>query len=364
MSVTAFCAEHSISRKTFYEFRRRFQAGGLEALVPRSRRPLSSPSATGPDAMALVIDKRHKLIADGWDAGAVSIRSWLLSEGHTPPSARTIHRILVDHGLVEPQPKKRPRSSFRRFEHARANECWQMDGHQVRLADGTVAVVLRVQDDCSRQNMATVAAGGETIKDAWSCMQTAIDRHGAPAMFLSDNGTAFSQRRTRGTMNEFEARLRLSGILPVTSAPSHPQTCGKKEREWQTLDRWLAARPAAHSLSELQTQLDAYDLVFNHQRPHQALDGRTPAQRFTEAEKATASSTPLTTPLQINQVEVRRNGVIDLGRKQKMSIGAQWANSTVTLLREDPALAIFHNDELIDFIHIDPDREYQLRSKR
>lgn len=64
--------------------------------------------------------------------------------------------------------------------------------------------------------------------------------------------------------------------------------------------RPLARRPPRGSqLSELQTQLDAYDLVFNHQRPHQALDGRTPAQRFTEAEKATASSTPLTTPLQI-----------------------------------------------------------------
>lgn len=323
MTVTDFCAEHSISRQTFYAFRRRFESGGLEALVPRSRRPRSSPTSTGPDAMALVIDKRGELIAEGLDAGAVSIRSWLLSEGHTPPSARTIHRILVAHGLVEPQPKKRPRSSFRRFEHARANECWQMDGHQVTLADGTVAVVLRVQDDCSRQNMATLAAPSENITDAWTCTQTAIDRYGAPAMFLSDNGTAFSQRRKRNTMNEFEARLRLSGILPVTSSPSHPQTCGKKEREWQTLDRWLTARPPAADLDELQTQLDAYDLVFNHKRPHQALDGKTPAKRYAEADKATASTTPLATPAEITNVHVRRNGVIDIGRKQKMSIGTQ-----------------------------------------
>lgn len=364
MTVMEFCADHSISRQTFYTFRRRFESGGLEALVPRSRRPHSSPTATGPELMALVIDKRGELIADGLDAGAVSIRSWLMSQGHVVPSARTIHRILVAHGLVEPQPKKRPRSSFRRFEYTRANECWQMDGHQVALIDGTVAVVLRVQDDCSRQNMATLAAHSENTKDAWACVQTAIDRYGAPAMFLSDNGTAFSQRRTRGMMNEFEARLRLSGILPITSSPSHPQTCGKKEREWQTLDRWLAARPPAADLDELQTQLDTYDLIFNHRRPHQALDGTTPAARYAEADKATASTTPLAAPAEITNVRVRRNGIIDIGRKQKMSIGTQWAHATVTILREDPALAIFHADELIDYIHIDPDRQYQLRSKR
>ena len=224
--------------------------------------------------------------------------------------------------------------------------------------------VLRVQDDCSRQIMASLAAPSENITDVWACIATAIDRHGAPAMFLSDNGSAFSQRRTRGTMNEVEARLRLSGILPVTSSVSHPQTCGKKEREWATLDRWLQARPTAASLDQLQTQLDAYDLIFNHQRPHQAHGGKTPAERYAEVDKAIAAHTPLAAPMEVNNVKVRPNGVIDIGRKAKMSIGKQWAGATVTIMREDPAIAIFHNDELIDFIHLDPNREYQLRNRR
>jgi hypothetical protein len=183
-------------------------------------------------------------------------------------------------------------------------------------------------------------------------------------MFLSDNGSAFSQRRIRGTMGEVEARLRLSGILPVTSSISHPQTCGKKEREWSTLDRWLSARPTAITLADLQTQLDAYDLIFNHHRPHQAHGGKTPAERYAEVDKAAAASTPLAAPMQINTVKVRRNGVIDLGRKAKMSIGKQWSGATVTIMREDPAIAIFHGDELIEFIHLDPDRLYQLRTRR
>jgi transposase InsO family protein len=364
VTVTQFCAENSISRDTFYKLRKRFRAGGLEALVPRSRRPHSSPSATDADVMVVVISKRAELLGQGWDAGAVSIRSWLLADGVAAPSSRTIHRILVAHGLVEPQPRKRPRNSFRRFEKSRANECWQMDGHERTLAGGTVVKVLRVQDDCSRQIMASLAAPSENIKDVWACITTAIERHGAPAMFLSDNGSAFSQRRTRGAMGEVEARLRLTGILPVTSSVSHPQTCGKKEREWQTLDRWLSARPTAATLADLQTQLDAYDLIFNHQRPHQAHGGKTPAQRYAEVDKAAAADAPLAAPFQVNTVKVRSNGVIDLGRRTKMSIGKQWAGATVTIMREDPAIAILHGDELIDFIHLDPNRKYQLRTRR
>jgi transposase InsO family protein len=364
VTVTQFCAENGITRTTFYEFKKRFEVGGLEALVPRSRRPHTSPTATLPEVIAQVIEKRAELIRQGLDAGGVSIHHWLRRDGFQPPSARTIHRILVDHGLVEPQPRKRPRSSFRRFEKSRANECWQMDGHDWWLADGTKVTVLRVQDDCTRQIMASRAATSENIADVWACIQTAMDRHGAPAMFLSDNGSAFSQRRTRGIMSEVEARLRLSGVLPVTSSISHPQTCGKKEREWGTLNLWLSARPLAQTLTDLQTQLDAYDLIFNHHRPHQAHGGKTPAERYAEVDKAAAADTPLAAPIQVNTVKVRRNGVIDLGRKAKMSIGKQWAGATVTVLREDPAIAIFHDNDLLEFIHLDPDREYQLRTRR
>ena len=363
ISVTAFCAQHDISRQTYYKYKRRFDAGGLEALLPHSRRPRSSPNATPAPVLALVLAKREQLRAEGWDCGALSIHHRLLRDG-SAPSARTIHRILVAHGLVEPQPKKRPRSSFRSFAHALANECWQMDGHDLQLADGTGFKALRIQDDCSRQVMATLAAWSENAADIWGCFETACRRHGAPAMFLSDNGSAFSQRRTRGLMGEFEARLRTCGVLPVTSSIKHPQTCGKKEREWQTLDRWLAARPAPGDLHDAQRLLDTYDLLFNHDRPHQAHDGKTPAEVYAATDKASAADAPLAHPVQIHQVKVGVRGVIHLGQGNQMSIGTTWAGATVTVVREDPACAVFHDRELIDFIHIDPERSYQPRTRR
>jgi transposase InsO family protein len=367
VSISAFCAEHQLTRKTYYDLRRRYREEGLEGLLPRSRRPLSSPNQTPPAMAGLVVAQRAALVAEGLDAGAQSIRWRLEQQGHDPsalPCVRTIHRILVAAGLVVPQPQKRPRSSYKRFASPWANGCWQLDGHEVALADHTPAVVLRVQDDHSRQIMATLAATSENTADAWTCVQTAIGRHGAPAMFLTDNGSAFSQRRAKGVMSEFEARLRGEGILPITSSVSRPQTCGKKEREWQTLDRWLAARPPAVDLADLQRQLDAYDLVFNHQRRHQALDGLTPAQAFERAQKAKPATEPLAAPGELRAVRVWSNGAVSLGHSQTISIGRDWAHATVNVLREDPICAIFHQHQLLELFHIDPARRHQPRTRR
>jgi transposase InsO family protein len=362
-TVKAFCVRAGVTRETFYKYRRRYLEEGLEGLLPRSRRPRSSPTRTGEAVAAAVIAKRHQLAAEGQYAGALSIHYWMLREsGPQPPAPRTIHRILVQHGLVEPEPRKRPKGSYRRFEFSQPNGCWQIDGMKWQLADHTEVVVLRVLDDHSRKSLGSLACGRENTANAWALMQTCMDRHGRPAMFLSDGGTAFTQRRThtRG-LGEFEARLRHHGILPVVSSPSHPQTCGKKEREWQTLQRWLNARPRAQNLNELQRQLDAYDLIYNQQRPHQALKGGTPEERYRATPRAVAADQPLAAPLQTRTATARRNGVIDIGRGQQASIGKQWAYATVTVLREDPAVAVFHGDSLIHFLHVDPDRRYQLK---
>ena len=367
VNVSAFCAEYDISRKTFYELRSRFVKEGLEGLVPRSRRPLGSPSQTPVSVVELIVAKRVGLALEGLDAGAQSIRWSLEQDGHRAeslPHVRTIHRVLVREGLVVPAPAKRPRSSYRRFASPWANGCWQLDGHEVSLAGGGVAVVLRVQDDHSRKIMATRAARSENTRDAWACVQSAIRGHGAPAMFLSDNGSAFSQRRAKGILSEFEARLRGAGIVPVTSSVGRPQTCGKKEREWQTLDRWLTARPPAKDLAALQVQLDAYDLIFNDQRRHQALGGLTPSQAYDRAEKAHPADHPLAAPAELRRVKVWANGAVSLGHSQTISIGREWAHTPVDVLREDPTCAVFHQGQLLEIFQINPNLKHQPRTRR
>jgi transposase len=126
-SVTEAAAEYGFSRRHLQRLLARYREDGLEALEPRSRRPRTNPRATPDEVGQRVIELRAQLTADGLDAGPVTIARHLEHEGHRPPVPATISRILHQAGLISPQPRKRPRSSYRRFEMAQPNEMWQSD---------------------------------------------------------------------------------------------------------------------------------------------------------------------------------------------------------------------------------------------
>jgi transposase len=142
LSVTAAAAEYGFSRRHLHRLLARYRQGGLDALEPRSRRPKTTPIATPEDIRERVVGLRVQLIADGLDAGPVTIAWHLEREGHKPPAPATIGRILHRAGLITAQPRKRPRSSYTRFEMAQPNEMWQSDFIHWRLADGTDVEVL------------------------------------------------------------------------------------------------------------------------------------------------------------------------------------------------------------------------------
>jgi putative transposase len=358
-TVTAACAGLGISRDSYYRYQKRFKEQGIEGLLRRSTRPASSPNQTPPQMAALIVTTHHELVEEGWDAGARSIGARLRRRSLSPPSDRTIHRVLVRAELVQPQPRKRPRSSFRRFEAAQPNQMWQLDGTGWPLADGTLACILRLQDDHSRQIMATRAAVNENSADAWQCMLIAMSRHGAPAAVLSDGGSAFSARRIRGGLSDFEALLLAHGVALIVSSPHHPQTCGKKEREWSTCKRWLAARPPATDVAMLQRQLDAYETLFNTQRPHQGIAGLTPHDRYTATAKAEPNPDPIRPDLQCTRHKVTANGVIELGNHYRTSVGTEWAHTHLDVIRDDLDVIICHHDHIVTRLRINPNHHYQ-----
>jgi transposase len=134
-SVTAAAAEYGYSRRQLQRLLARYRDGGLDAVEPRSRRPKSNSAATTPAVAERIVELRLELVKDGLDAGPVTIAWHLDREGHRPPSTSTIRRILHTAGLITPQPRKRPRSSYRRFTAAQPNECWQssLTRHMSRL---------------------------------------------------------------------------------------------------------------------------------------------------------------------------------------------------------------------------------------
>lgn len=353
-SVTQICRELGISRQQYYEYRRRLEREGLEGLLPRSRRPARSPAATPVDQVEAVLARHDALVEEGWDAGARSVHDWLISQGVAVPSVRTCHKILADHGRTRPTPAKRPKKSFRRFEAMRPNGVWQLDGHRTRLAHAH-AVVLRVQDDHSRAVMASLAAPAENGANAWECLIAGIERHGKPAFLQCDNSSAFTARLTRGGgYSEFEARLHRIGIGMINSSPGHPRTNGKKEREWQTLERWLRARPRAGDLTELQRLLDAYDLIFNTQRPHQGIDGQIPMIRYQASTKARPDPSTLKTRQFLHTITVPRRGYFDLPGA-RVALGVAWAGAEIEYLLDIDHAVLFHDGKVLAHIHLDPE---------
>lgn len=349
MSVAAMCREHGISRDRYYLYRRRYLEEGLTGLVPRSRRPRRSPQATAWEVEELIVAMHHQLVKDGWDAGARSVRSRLRRTGRMEvPSARTVHTILARRGLTVPTPAKRPRSSYKHFEALRPNGIWQLDGHHTALADTSTAVILRFEDDHSRMIMASRAAASENGTDAWACMVTAMHAYGKPAIVLCDNSSAFTARLlAHGGYTDFETRLRLIGVRMINSSPRHPQTCGKKEREWQTQEQWLKARPRATDLVQLQQLLETYQLQYNQDRPHQSLDqDQTPAERYHASAKAEPDPDALIDRTSLHRVKVSTRGRIELPHL-RVSLGTDWIGAEIDYLIDHNQAILFTGTDLI-----------------
>src|ERR1700682_4557934 len=149
-SVGEVAKAHAISRYWLYKLIARYREGGYPALEPRSRRPSSCSHQTSPEVQAAICRLRHELAAAGHDSGPHTIAHHLRLEFRHAPAVATIWRVLQRHGLITPQPHKRPRSSFIRFEAALPNQLWQADSTHWQLADGTDVEILNCLDDHSR----------------------------------------------------------------------------------------------------------------------------------------------------------------------------------------------------------------------
>jgi transposase len=156
-TVAEVCARHGISRASFYRYRRRYREEGVAGLEPRSRRPRSSPAQIEPSLEAQIAELRRR--HPRW--GARRIQAELRRAGIEPPAVATIHRALRRNHLVAPQPARRPKAT-RRFEREVANDLWQIDGTQLKLAGGEPAWVVDCLDDhasCSARSPASARPG-------------------------------------------------------------------------------------------------------------------------------------------------------------------------------------------------------------
>jgi transposase InsO family protein len=345
-AVTRFCEEHHVSRSWFYEVRELVaQTDPLTAMHHRPRLPQArSPKAVPLAVEDLAVGLRKDLADRGLDHGPVTVRHHLARLGVQAPAASTLARLFTRRGMVTPQPQKRPKSSYRRFEFGQVHECWQLDSFEWPLADATIVAVFQLLDDRSRFMVASHVAAGETAADALLVVAEGINRHQVPQLLLTDNGTAFNQDR-RGRTSQLVAHLTTLGCRPITGRPRHPQTQGKDERVHQTTQRWLRAQPPAQTIAELQAQVDAFDTVYNQHRPHQSLGMRTPAQALAEGPIAIPPLPPAPAPTPAAPVtaqtrHVTSNGKIKVNYAQ-IQLGHEHNNTTVTVIVSGQSVTIF-----------------------
>ncbi len=358
--------QYEVSESSVSRWVARWRVEGDTAFQARSRRTGSSPSKVCDEVVELVVNLRSELSSRGLDAGPHTV-CWHLQQRHQiTVSPSTIRRRLVDLGLVEPNPKKRPRSSYVRFEADLPNEMWQSDFCHWRLATGADTEIITWLDDCSRFALSVTVhrrITGPIVVDTFN--QTCVD-HGVPASVLTDNAMVYTTRFSggKGGRNAFEARLAALGVTQKHSAPNHPTTCGKVERFQQTLKKWLKAQPCANNLNELQALLNEFVDTYNHHRPHRSLGRSTPAAAYTRLPKTGPEHNGADIHFRVRHDRVDKTGSVTLrhnSRLHHIGIGRAHKHTPVTLLVADLDIRVIatQTGELLRHLTLNPNRDYQ-----
>lgn len=269
------CRCFGISSGTAYKWLERFHAAGANGLEDRSRRPHHSPSRTATEMEDLITNLRHKHPA--W--GGRKLETRLRELGHTGvPRPSTITAILRRQQLLDPKESVK-HQAFQRFEHPAPNDLWQMDFKgEFKLPQGR-CYPLTILDDHSRFALALQACASNTRNITQTAMIQVFRRYGLPTRITCDNGSPWGSRG-RGYYTGLGVWLMRLGIAVSHSRPHHPQTQGKDERFHRTIEAEVLRYQHGDTLGQWQSHFDQWRVVYNTERPHEALSMAVPASRY------------------------------------------------------------------------------------
>jgi transposase InsO family protein len=308
LNISQACRVFGISRPTGYAILQRFENEGVAGLSDRSRAPLHRPQ-TVDEAIAnqiLALKVKHP----SW--GPKKLKASLEeSTGNKWPATSTFGDILKRAGLVKSRHlKSRCPSAPIRPTEQRPNELWCVDYKgQFSLRGGHLCYPLTMTDQASRYLLRCQALPDVTGTKAWPYFVGAFQEYGLPAAIRSDNGAPFAAASTTG-LTYLSLRLIKLGIRLERIDPGKPQQNGAHERMHRTL-KAEAISPASDTLIGQQGRFDAWRREFNDERPHEALDQRTPGSIYVVSPRAMPLVLPeLEYPAGMRVTRVRTNGMI------------------------------------------------------
>ena len=318
LAFSELCRRFAVSRKTGYKWLARYKEGGKEALDDHSRKPHRSPKRVSAAVAHRVIALREETT---W--GGRKLRQRLEALGYTPlPAASTCTEILRRAQLLK---KDGPRGPVQRFERPWPNELWQMDHKgDFPTQSGQRCHALTVMDDHSRYNLVLDAADNERTLTVQTALALAFERYGLPEAILCDNGSAWRSFGDGSGHTPLTVWLLRLGVRVLHGRPYHPQTQGKEERFHRTLKAELLSRHTWRDLAHCAVEFPRYRHRYNQERPHDALQGDTPASRYKPSVRALPGQLPALEYPGMDVRLVRAKGVITF-RNQTWAIGQAFA---------------------------------------
>lgn len=322
-SMVELCETYGISRKTGYKWLERYEEQGPAGLVERSRRPLGCAHETLSCVAEALVEARR--LHPSWGAKKLL---WLVGKRYPTwplPGRSTVCNILSRNGLVQRRTRaRRPGHPGKpKTKIAAPNDVWSADfkGH-FRTRDGRYCYPLTVTDNFSRYVLCCQSLPSTSVEGAKPVFERVFREFGLPAVIRTDNGVPFATHAI-ARLSELSVWWIRLGIFPELIEPASPQQNGRHERMHRTL-KAEATRPAAGNLRAQQRRFNDFVHQFNQERPHEALDQRTPASVYQPSPREFPNRLPpLEYPSHFELRLVSRNGGIRWRR--------QWVNVSHTL---------------------------------
>lgn len=342
------CRQFGISRKTGYKIWGRYRQEGLEALCDRSRRPVRYANQLPGQIERLIVEtKRGK---PHW--GARKIRELLvrkLAGDVRIPAKSTVHAVLDRHGLVS-QARKRNRANKAvgtpLSQAVQPNDLWCADFKgEFKTGDGRYCYPLTVTDQASRMILACEALESTREQPVIEAFLRLFRERGLPSAIRSDNGLPFASPNGLYNLSKLSVFWLRLGIAIERIRPGHPQQNGRHERMHRTLKQETARPPGMNALQQ-QARFDDFVSEFNDERPHEALDMRTPAELYAPSSIPYEGLPDVEYPFHDHDILVTACGRICMARK-KINLSTVLAGQRLGLKEVDDGIW------LVSFMHYD-----------
>ena len=292
-SVTELCKRFGISRKTGYKWINRYQSSGMpDAIFDLSKRPHNSPAKTADEIVQALLKVRDK--HPFW--GPRKLLN-LVEKKHpdwTLPAESTVALILKRNGYIKPRRKRTRRHHPGRplAEMIRPNQVWTADFKgQFKTQDGLYCYPLTVADGFSRYLFAIDGMLSPLQKPVKTVFKRLFEEYGLPEKIRTDNGNPFASNAL-GRLSRLSAWWIRLGVIPELIEPGCPEQNGRHERMHKTL-KYETTIPPASNLKRQQDRFDVFLGEFNHVRPHEALNMKTPSDVYKPSEKSMPPRLPM-----------------------------------------------------------------------